>query len=208
MHTHHSCVAVKLLARMYRRRSKPLDLIPAYIVGVQYYEYSSTSTRTIVFTWYDTPTNNHRSIIRSTFLAFLILGYFLYPFAKKKKVGGNFSSRPVVVFWPTPGHRTAAGLAATRLRQRAPVSKMRSANYPRVSRAVFCSALLLSQHVVVDANNWATGRSRRSSTLAVMQPGGRDRPIRDWKAIKRYKCAAQTGHVILWWQPRGLDKHR
>eukprot|EP00752_Nemacystus_decipiens_P001789 g1728.t2 len=43
------------------------------------------------------------------------------------------------------------------------------------------------KHAVVDANHWATGRasSSRSSTLAVMQPGGRNRPIRDWKAIKR-----------------------
>ncbi|CAM9381587.1 unnamed protein product [Ectocarpus sp. 13 AM-2016] len=64
---------------------------------------------------------------------------------------------------------------------------MRSTSYPRVPRALFCSALLLSQYAVVDANNWATGRasSSRSSTLAVMQPGGRNRPIRDWKAIKR-----------------------
>lgn len=67
--------------------------------------------------------------------------------------------------------------------------KMRPTSYPRVPRALFCSALLLSQHAVVDANNWATGRasSSRSSTLAVMQPGGRNRPIRDWKAMKR--CA-------------------
>ncbi|CAM9274715.1 unnamed protein product [Scytosiphon promiscuus] len=59
--------------------------------------------------------------------------------------------------------------------------------YPRVPRAVLCAALLLSQHAVVNANNWTTGRasSSRSSTLAVMQPGGRNRPVRDWKAIKR-----------------------
>eukprot|EP00904_Undaria_pinnatifida_P013196 jgi/Undpi1/9006/HiC_scaffold_26.g11467.m1 len=62
---------------------------------------------------------------------------------------------------------------------------MRSTDYPRASRAVFCSVLLLSQHAVVDANAWATGRSSRSSTLAVAAPGGRDRPVRDWKAISR-----------------------
>lgn len=80
--------------------------------------------------------------------------------------------------------------------------KMRSTSYPRVPRALFCSALLLSQHAVVDANNWATGRasSSRSSTLAVMQPGGRNRPIRNWKAIKR--CAVGSApkchtHILL-----------
>ncbi|CAN0247785.1 unnamed protein product, partial [Hapterophycus canaliculatus] len=64
---------------------------------------------------------------------------------------------------------------------------MRCTGYPRVPRAILCAALLLSQHAVADANNWATGRasSSRSSTLAVMQPGGRNRPVRDWKAIKR-----------------------
>lgn len=62
---------------------------------------------------------------------------------------------------------------------------MRSSDYARASRALFCSVLLLSQHTVVDANAWATGRSSRSSTLAVAAPGGRDRPIRDWKAMNR-----------------------
>lgn len=70
------------------------------------------------------------------------------------------------------------------------VCTMRSATiYGRASRALLCSALLLSQHAIVSANTWTTGRSSRSSssktsTLAVAAPGGRDRPVRNWKAIK------------------------
>lgn len=69
---------------------------------------------------------------------------------------------------------------------------MRSTDYPRASRAVFCSVLLLSQHAVVDANAWVTGRSSRSSTLAVAAPGGRDRPVRDWKAISRFDTRGEA----------------
>ncbi|CAM9349455.1 unnamed protein product, partial [Ascophyllum nodosum] len=32
----------------------------------------------------------------------------------------------------------------------------------------------------------------RSSTLAVAAPGGRDRPIRDWKAIGRFSLSVEN----------------
>ena len=62
---------------------------------------------------------------------------------------------------------------------------MRLIDSNRTARAILCSILLLSQHVTADAKSWFKSQPSRSSTLAVAAPGGRDRPIRDWKAIGR-----------------------
>lgn len=82
---------------------------------------------------------------------------------------------------------------------------MRSIDYARASRAMFCSVLLLSQHTVVDANAWVTGRSSRSSTLAVAAPGGRDRPIRDWKAMNRFGTDKRF-YGIAWFPHEGMPE--